>query len=173
MAIKLYLDEDVDPLLAQVLRDRGADCLSTLEAQNLGRSDNDQLEFATGQGRAILTFNVKDFVRLARECTGLGKHHSGIIVSDHLPLSPTTYHSAIYFAGPSHDSCSTRRGNSTTHSSGSRILGKRIAPDLKSERCACHTPRARMLLPMRLSGYWVSFRRKRGVRTTLSRSRSC
>ncbi len=86
MAIKLYLDEDVDPLLAQVLRDRGADCLSTLEAQNLGRSDNDQLEFATGQGRAILTFNVKDFVRLARECTGLGKHHSGIIVSDHLPF---------------------------------------------------------------------------------------
>lgn len=56
MAIKLYLDEDVDPLLAEVLRDRGLDCISTHESGNRGHTDFDQLVFATRQGRTILTF---------------------------------------------------------------------------------------------------------------------
>jgi len=84
MAIALYLDEDVDPLLAQVLRDRGFDCISAREARNLDRSDREQLAFASSQGRAILTFNVRDFVRLAAESTASGRRHSGIVVSDHL-----------------------------------------------------------------------------------------
>jgi predicted nuclease of predicted toxin-antitoxin system len=83
VAIKLYLDEDVDPLLAPVLRERGIDCLSTRDTQNLGHSDVQQLTFATGQGRVILTFNVKDFLRLAADSS---RHHSGIIISNHLPF---------------------------------------------------------------------------------------
>jgi Domain of unknown function (DUF5615) len=86
MAIKLYLDEDVDPLLARALLDRNIDCLATQETNNRGRSDRDQLVFATAQGRAILTFNVKDFMRLAREYAASGRHHSGIIVSNHIPF---------------------------------------------------------------------------------------
>jgi predicted nuclease of predicted toxin-antitoxin system len=86
MAIKLYLDEDVDPLLARVLQDRGVDCLSTRGSNNLGRSDSDQLTFAVSHGRAILTFNVKDFVQLSREYAIAGRHHSGIIVSAHIPF---------------------------------------------------------------------------------------
>jgi predicted nuclease of predicted toxin-antitoxin system len=86
MAITLYLDEDVDPLLAQVLRERGVDCLSTKEAGNLGCSDVQQLAFSVSQGRALLTFNVKDFIRLAQESARAGRHHAGIIVSDHLPF---------------------------------------------------------------------------------------
>jgi predicted nuclease of predicted toxin-antitoxin system len=86
MALKLYLDEDVDPLLAPVLRDRGIDCLSTREAGNLGIPDLDQLAFATSQRRALLTFNVKDFVRLARNYAAAGKPHTGIIVSNHIPF---------------------------------------------------------------------------------------
>ena len=86
MAIKLYLDEDVDPLLARVLRDRGIDCLSTREAHNLGKSDSEQFAFAASQRRAILTLNVRDFVRLAREAATGGPEHCGIIVSDHLPF---------------------------------------------------------------------------------------
>lgn len=86
MPIALYLDEDVDPLLAQVLRDRGFDCVSAREARNLGRSDSEQLAFASSQERAILTFNVRDFVRLAAESAVSGRHHAGIVVSDHLPF---------------------------------------------------------------------------------------
>ena len=84
MTIKLYLDEDVDPLLTQVLIERGIDCLSTRDANNQGRSDYEQLEFAASQGRVILTFNIKDFLRLSHEYVVSGKHHSGIIVSNHL-----------------------------------------------------------------------------------------
>jgi len=54
------------------------------EADNRGLSDSDQLAFATSQRRALLTFNVKDFVSLAQRYSIIGKHHSGIIVSDHL-----------------------------------------------------------------------------------------
>jgi len=43
VAINLYLDEDVDPLLARVLRERGYDCMSTQEAQNRGITDAEQL----------------------------------------------------------------------------------------------------------------------------------
>lgn len=54
VTIKLYLDEDVDPLLDLFfLRKRGIDCLSTREAQNLGHSDVQQLTFAiTEKGQA-------------------------------------------------------------------------------------------------------------------------
>jgi predicted nuclease of predicted toxin-antitoxin system len=86
VAIKPYLDEDVDPLLAPVLRERGIDCLSTRDAENLGHSDIQQLTFATAQGRVILTFNVRDFLCLAKDLAEAGRHHSGIIVSDHLPF---------------------------------------------------------------------------------------
>ena len=86
MAIKLYLDEDIDPLLAKVLRDRGLDCTSAHESGNRGYADADQLALASSQGRAILTFNVKDFVQLTQEFAVSGRTHNGIIVSDHLPF---------------------------------------------------------------------------------------
>lgn len=82
--VQLYLDEDVDPLLAQVLRNRGVNCLSTQEAQNRGKSDKDQLSFAVNQGRAFLTFNVRDFVQISQNYAIEGKKHSGIILSQHL-----------------------------------------------------------------------------------------
>ena len=83
MAVKLYLDEDVDPLLARSLQERGFDCISTRDAKNLGSSDEAQLAFAVGQRRAILTFNIRDFVKLAKTYADSGKRHAGIIVSDH------------------------------------------------------------------------------------------
>lgn len=86
MPIKLYLDEDVDRLLARVLRDRNHDCVSTQEAGNRGTSDSEQLAFAVKQDRAILTFNIRDFVRLAQEYAASGRRHRGIVVSDHLPF---------------------------------------------------------------------------------------
>ena len=81
MALKLYLDEDVDPLLSRVLRDRNMDCLATQEANNRGLSDHNQLAFAAAQGRAILTFNVKDFVKLASEYAVSGRHSGKSYIS--------------------------------------------------------------------------------------------
>lgn len=84
--IALYLDEDVHPTLAKILRERGFDVLTTTEAEMLEKSDQEQLEFATAQGRVILTHNVRDYVRLAQQYAEQKRTHSGIIVSDQLPL---------------------------------------------------------------------------------------
>ncbi len=108
MAIRLYLDEDVDPLLARVLRDRGIDCLSTHEADKRGIPDSEQLAFAAAQGRTILTFNVKDFVQLAREYGSSNRHHSGIIVSNHLPFRELLRRILILFLRHAQDDLSNK-----------------------------------------------------------------
>lgn len=82
--MRLYLDEDVKPLLAEMLRVRGLDCLTTREAGNLSKSDSEQLAFATNQHRTILTFNIPDFLHLAATWVQTGRDHSGIIVSDQI-----------------------------------------------------------------------------------------
>ncbi len=85
-AIALYLDEDVHPTLAAILRERGFDVLTASEAGMLGKSDPEQLEFAVRQGRAVLTHNIRDYVQLARQYAEQNRTHAGIIVSDQLPL---------------------------------------------------------------------------------------
>lgn len=84
--IKLYLDEDVDLLLAKVIRDRGYDVLSTHEAKMHEADDYKQIEFATSQGRTILTHNIRDFHRIAKEYAKINKFHRGIILSSQLPF---------------------------------------------------------------------------------------
>lgn len=85
-AIALYLDEDVHPTLAVILRERGFDVLTASEAGMLEKSDPEQLELAARQGRAILTHNIRDYVQLARQYAEQNRAHAGIIVSDQLPL---------------------------------------------------------------------------------------
>jgi predicted nuclease of predicted toxin-antitoxin system len=85
--VKFYLDEDVKPLLADMLRNRSIDCLAAREAGNLSKSDLEQLTFATRNDRAIITFNVADYLRLAVAWSAEGREHAGIIVSDQLPPS--------------------------------------------------------------------------------------
>lgn len=86
MKILLYLDEDVDVALAAALRRRGIDVLTTHEAGNVGRRDEDQLTFAARAGRAFFTHNRGDFARLHKEAMREGRSHAGIIVSDQLSL---------------------------------------------------------------------------------------
>ena len=78
--VRLYLDEDVVPDLADAVRRQGFDCQSAAEAGMLGKSDEEQLEWAASQGRCILSFNVPDFADLARQWSQAGKSHAGIAV---------------------------------------------------------------------------------------------
>jgi predicted nuclease of predicted toxin-antitoxin system len=82
--VKFYLDEDIKPLLAEMLRARGFDCLAAREAGALTRSDSEQLAFATQQNRTIITFNIVDYLHLATTWAAEGREHAGIIVSDQL-----------------------------------------------------------------------------------------
>jgi hypothetical protein len=74
---RLYADEDFPLPVVERLRQLGHDVLTTLEAglANQGVADPDQLAYATRLGRAILTRNRKDYVRLHTRSA----HHAGIL----------------------------------------------------------------------------------------------
>jgi predicted nuclease of predicted toxin-antitoxin system len=79
--IRLYLDEDMHPDLAEAIRQRGFDCQSAVEAGMLGKSDEEQLDYARSQGRCLMSFNVRDFVVLAQQWAHTGRPHAGIVVT--------------------------------------------------------------------------------------------
>lgn len=83
MRLRLYLDEDVIPELARVLRSRGWDAVSAHEVGAFSLTDEEQLDRASAQGRAVLTFNYGDFLRIGREWLIANRPHAGIIVSFH------------------------------------------------------------------------------------------
>lgn len=82
--IKIYLDEDIRPLLAEILRSRGYDTVSCVEKRLFGLSDAEQLNIAIKDKRAILTHNIRDFVQMHRRLEG---GHFGIILSDQISFS--------------------------------------------------------------------------------------
>ena len=79
--IALYTDEDVTSELAPAIRTRGLKAQSAAEAGLLDVDDAAQLAYATGQGSAILTYNARDFLLLARQYADAGRSHAGIIIS--------------------------------------------------------------------------------------------
>ncbi|ESA37337.1 hypothetical protein N836_03625 [Leptolyngbya sp. Heron Island J] len=85
--IHVYLDEDVDVLISNLLRSRGFNATTTTQAGQRGKSDAEQLEFATGLGAAILTHNRTDFESLAQEYFKTNKSHSGIIIAVRRPYT--------------------------------------------------------------------------------------
>jgi len=83
--IELYLDEDVSVLVAELLRARGFAATVAREAGQLGKSDEEQLAYAIGQSRTLLTHNRVDFEALARRYFETGQTHYGIIVAARHP----------------------------------------------------------------------------------------
>ncbi len=84
--IKIYIDEDLTDRLAVALRSRGYDVISAHEINMRGKTDKEQLDYATKHDRVILTRNIKHFIGLQREYYKKGLSHNGIVVTDSLPL---------------------------------------------------------------------------------------
>lgn len=84
--VRFFTDEDVYGAVAAQLRAAGFDAISTPEAGRLGCDDPDQLLWAFGQNRTLVTFNVSDFARLHHEWLAQGGHHAGLIVSQQRPI---------------------------------------------------------------------------------------
>ena len=55
--------------------------ITTMEAGMAGRPDEQQLEWAASNGRALYSFNRCDFYGLHTTWLHEGRHHSGIILS--------------------------------------------------------------------------------------------
>ena len=78
--IALYLDEDVDVLVADFIRSRGFTATTTRETGQLQNSDDDQLAYAVHCRCALLTHNRTDFETLAQAYFAAGRTHHGIII---------------------------------------------------------------------------------------------
>ena len=83
--IDLYFDEDVNVLIAHLVRARGFRVTTTQAAGQIGTTDASQLAFATSQGKAILTHNRVHFEALAQNYFDEKKLHSGIIIAVRRP----------------------------------------------------------------------------------------
>jgi predicted nuclease of predicted toxin-antitoxin system len=84
--ITLLLDEDVRPILGEILRQRGYDAIHVLDAGRTGKSDAEQLAYAVSQRRTILTHNIRHFRLLNQRYHEEGTQHFGILLSAQVPL---------------------------------------------------------------------------------------
>ena len=80
MFASLYTDEDMSALVATLLKARGLDVTTVPEEATLGKTDKEQLEFATSLDRCLVTYNRVDFERLHLQYVRENQHHSGIII---------------------------------------------------------------------------------------------
>lgn len=87
--IRLYLDEDVHKRVATALQLRRFDAVSAHEMGHWGLSDEEQLIYASTEGRTLFTYNTSDYIQLYRDWLKAGRSHAGIIVSDQLSISET------------------------------------------------------------------------------------
>ncbi len=78
---KLLLDEHVWQGLAAVLVETGYDVLHIIDTGQHGIADEDVLALATSQERAVLTYNTRHFVPLARQWYEASREHCRIILS--------------------------------------------------------------------------------------------
>lgn len=82
-AVRLYLDKDVMSRdLVNALRSRAVDLITAKEAGLIHIPDSQHLEYATAQGRTLVSYNTRDYARLHAEYHASDRHHAGIIVSD-------------------------------------------------------------------------------------------
>lgn len=74
----LYADEGFPKIVTEQLRQLGHEVLTVQESGQANQRipDDQVIAFATSQGRAVLTVNRDDFIRLHR----LSSDHAGIIV---------------------------------------------------------------------------------------------
>ena len=75
------LDTHLSPALAELLRGHGVDAVAASEDPDLrSATDEELLREASRQRRALVTFNVRDYVALARRWAFEERSHAGILL---------------------------------------------------------------------------------------------
>jgi predicted nuclease of predicted toxin-antitoxin system len=84
--LTFYFDENIQTALAEALKIRGIDVITTREAGNAGIEDIRQLAYAAEKGRSILSYNKRDFALIHYQWMRIGRSHAGIVLSDQLSI---------------------------------------------------------------------------------------
>jgi len=82
---KVFLDEDVDLIVADIIRSHGFYAIATQEVDRKRSPDDDQLIYAAENDYVILTHNRGDFERLALKYFDENRSHAGIVISVQRP----------------------------------------------------------------------------------------
>jgi Domain of unknown function (DUF5615) len=89
MSHALLLDEMFSDAIAQQRRSKGYDVVSVVTHPAwVGLPDDQILAYATAEGRALVTANIKDFMPLDSRYRAAGQAHPGIDPGIHQNLPP-------------------------------------------------------------------------------------
>lgn len=81
MSQPLLLDEMFTDDIAEQLRTSGYDIIAVVaDPAPVGLPDDQVLAYATAEGRALVTANIKDFVPLDTHYRAAGQSHAGLIL---------------------------------------------------------------------------------------------
>ena len=70
--MKFYIDEDLSPMIAEIMRRLGTDAITAHEVGMTGDADEEQLNLAAAQDRCLVTRNRNEFRRIAEALVAFG-----------------------------------------------------------------------------------------------------
>ena len=78
--MRYYLDADLSPTIAAILRKDGVDATSSIEEGLASLGDDAHLERAAQGGRCLVTRNRNDFIELTVHCFRDRRPHAGVLI---------------------------------------------------------------------------------------------